>query len=156
MSDYRIVIVEDEGIVVMALKERLRSLGYQVAAVADSGHEAIQKVDDTRPDLVLMDIRLQGKIDGIQAAAEIRARFGTPVVYLSALTDDDTVEQAMAASTYGYIRKPYGHDELRTAIERALATHRMETELKMAEQSASANHAKASRRQRGHSAREKD
>ena len=94
MTNAQILIVEDDYIVVMDLRDRLQSLGYAIVAVASYGEEAIEKAAETRPDLVLMDIRLKGDMDGIEAAAEIRARFDIPVVYLTAYVDEATLQRA--------------------------------------------------------------
>jgi CheY-like chemotaxis protein len=116
----KILIVEDEGIVALDLESRLRGMGYAVVGVADSGGEAIQKAIETRPDLVLMDIRLKGDVDGIEAAEVMRARFDVPVIYLTALVDEDTMRRAKATHPCGFIAKPFEEDELRDAIEAAL------------------------------------
>ena len=124
MTQTRILVVEDEIIVVMELQERLESLGYAVAAVAASGEEAIRKATETRPDLVLMDIRLKGDMDGIEAAAILHTRFDIPVVYLTALADQDTIQRSRLTQHYGYVVKPLEEAELHTIIEAALDRHR--------------------------------
>ena len=90
----RILIVEDERITAEDLAEVLRDLGYQVSAVVSSGEEAIREAEDNRPDLVLMDIRIKGEIDGTETARILRERFDVPVVYLTAHADRDTLERA--------------------------------------------------------------
>jgi CheY-like chemotaxis protein len=124
VSKARILIVEDESIVVLDLEHRLGHLGYAVCAVAASGAEAIQKAAASRPDLVLMDIRLRGEMDGIEAAKTIGARFDIPVVYLTALADRDTLQRAEATAPYGYIHKPFDDNELYKVIEAALQQHK--------------------------------
>jgi CheY-like chemotaxis protein len=94
MSKLRILIVEDEGVVAKDIKSSLRRLGYIVPAMVLSGEQAIKEVEKIRPDLVLMDIRLDGGMDGIQTAEVIRDRFHIPVVYLTAYTDKATLERA--------------------------------------------------------------
>jgi CheY-like chemotaxis protein len=116
----KILIVEDEGIVALDLESRLRGMGYVVVGVTDSGREAIQKAIETHPDLVLMDIRLKGDVDGIEAAGVIRARLDIPVIYLTALVDEDTMRRANVTQPHDSIAKPFEEDELRTAIEAAL------------------------------------
>jgi CheY-like chemotaxis protein len=123
MANARIMVVEDNNIVVMELRDRLQNLGYAIAAVAPYGEEAIEKAAETRPDLVLMNIRLRGDIDGIEAAKEIRERFDIPVVYLSALTDQDTLRRAEMTEPYGYIIKPFDERQLQATIEMALGKH---------------------------------
>jgi hypothetical protein len=120
----RIVVVEDEGITAMDTGDLLQSMGYTVPAVAFSGRDAIQQVDRLRPDLVLMDIRLKGGVDGIAAAEEIQRRFRVPVVYATAYADDVTLARAKVTEPLGYLLKPFTERELRTAIETALHKHR--------------------------------
>ena len=99
----KILVVENEGIVAMHLKNMLKSLGYAVSAVVFSGEEAIKKAAETHPDLVLMDIRLKGEMDGIEAAEQIRVRFNIPVVYLTAYTDDETLQRAKVTEPFGLL-----------------------------------------------------
>ena len=129
MAQTRILVVEDEIIVVMELQERLESLGYAVAAVAASGEEAIQKAAEMQPDLVLMDIRLQGEMSGIEAAEAVQAQFDIPVVYLTAFSDENTLQQAKATEPFGYLLKPFQARQLYSTIEMALCKHRYETML---------------------------
>ena len=133
MAKPQILIVEDDSIVVMELQDRLQSLGYAVAAVASSGKEAIEKAAETRPDLVLMDIRLKGDMNGIEAAKEIRVCFDIPVIYLTAHADENTLQRAKATAPYGYILKPFEERELRSNIEIALYKYEMERKLKESE-----------------------
>jgi PAS domain S-box-containing protein len=133
MAKAQILIVEDDNIVVMELRDRLQSLGYAVAAVASYGEEAIEKAAETRPDLVLMDIRLKGDIDGVEAAQEIRTRFDIPVIYLTAYADENTLQRAKITEPYGYIIKPFEEGELRSTIEMVLYRHKIERKLKESE-----------------------
>jgi len=126
MAKAQILVVEDDVILVMELQDRLQSFGYSVAAAVSSGEEAIKKAGETRPDLILMDIRLKGDMDGIEAALEIRACFGTPVVYLTALADENTLQRAKVTEPYGYIVKPFGEKTLHSTIEIALHKHKVE------------------------------
>jgi CheY-like chemotaxis protein len=128
MGQPKIMIVEDEGIVTLDLQGQLMGLGYSVAAVATSGEEAIRKADETRPDLVLMDIRLKGDMDGIEAARAIQARFHIPVIYITALTDVDTRQRSDLAEHFGYLVKPMEEAELRAAIEAVLRQHKATNE----------------------------
>ncbi|GAB4112182.1 MAG: hypothetical protein OHK0050_13010 [Roseiflexaceae bacterium] len=134
MSVATILVVEDEAIVAANIEMRLQSLGYQVPAVIDTGPEAIELIDTVRPDLVLMDIRIAGPIDGISTAEIIRKRHAIPVIYLTAYTDDETVARARHTEPYGYILKPFEVSELRTAIELALYRHTMERQQRAREQ----------------------
>jgi len=126
MADARIVVVEDEAIVAMDIAATLRRFGYEVVAVIDSGAAAIDTVATATPDLVLMDIRLSGPMDGIEAAARIRERFDIPVVFLTAHADEATVGRSAAAAAYGYVLKPFDEGELHRAIDLALTRHRAE------------------------------
>jgi DNA-binding response OmpR family regulator len=129
MDKTRILIVEDEGIVALDLENRMRDLGYAVAAVVPSGEEAIEEAARTQPDLVVMDIRLRGSINGIEAARAICGRFDTPVVYLTALGDEETVQRAFEVpGAYGYAGKPFDDTELHATIEMALRQHRAKTD----------------------------
>jgi CheY-like chemotaxis protein len=99
-------------------------LGYTVTATAASGAEAIQKAGEMLPDLALIDIRLRGKMSGIEAAQQIQFHFGIPVIYLTAMADPDTVRQAEATGPSGFILKPFEESELRAAINQALKQRR--------------------------------
>ncbi len=138
MAGERILVVEDEGIVAEDIKDILKSLGYSVCNVASSGEEAIAKTGETRPDLVLMDIMLDGKKDGVEAAEQITVRFDVPVVYLTAYADESTLERAKMTGPYGYIVKPFEERDLHSAIEVALHKHQMDRKLKRRERLVSA------------------
>ncbi len=129
----RIFVVEDEQIVALELRERLTLMGHQVAGIAASGEEAIEDVRRLRPDLVLMDIKLQGAMDGIEAAAVIRRDTGIPVVYLTAFADDATLQRAKLTEPYGYILKPFQERELHVVIEVSLYRSRAERALRESE-----------------------
>ena len=122
----RILIVEDEIITAMDLAAELEEMGYLVVDTVGTGQEAIEKVELFRPDLVLMDIVLRGDMDGIQVAEQIHD-LNIPVVYLSAYSDDTTVERAKKTFPFGYLIKPYQKDELYSTIETALQQHKSET-----------------------------
>jgi len=130
MSNARIMIVEDEAIVALDLQHKLKTLGYAVSGVASSGEEAVRKVPQTRPDLVLMDIKLKGDMDGIEAAQRIRDDFTIPVVYLTAYSDENTLQRAKVTEPAGYLLKPFKDRELHATIEMSLYKHKMEMELK--------------------------
>ncbi len=127
MSDKKILIAEDEAIVAKDLCDSLKSLGYLVAGVVRTGEEAIEKAAD-KADLILMDIRLAGKIDGIEATRQIRSRFSTPVIYLTAYADEEMLERAKVTEPFGYLVKPFQERELRPAIEMALYKSQAEKE----------------------------
>lgn len=124
----KILITEDEGIVAADIEDRLRSLGYQVTATCSSGAEALRKIEETKPDLVMMDIMIQGDMDGIETAAIVRSKYQLPVIYLTAYSDDATFQRAKITEPFGYLLKPFEEKELRTNIEMALYKHRMEKE----------------------------
>ncbi|MBD2519390.1 response regulator [Nostoc sp. FACHB-973] len=116
----RILIVEDEYILAMNLQEILESLGYTILDIADSAETAIEKAAQLLPNLVLMDIRLRGEMDGIQATEEIWNRFQIPVVYITGHSDNSTVERAKLTYAFGYILKPIKEQQLHVAIQTAI------------------------------------
>jgi PAS domain S-box-containing protein len=134
MADTRLLVVEDESIVAMDIKHRAEGLGYHVLNIASSGEEAIEKTDEDRPDLILMDIVLKGKMDGIQAAQIIRDKYDIPVVYLTAYSDEKTLGRAKLTGPFGYIIKPFEDRELHSAVEVALYKHKMDSKLKESEE----------------------
>jgi CheY-like chemotaxis protein len=121
MAAIKVVVVEDERIVAFNLRRQLTKLGYEVSAVAASGDLALQKVTALRPDVVLMDIRIEGTIDGIETASRIPAELHIPVIYLTAYSDDATLERARASTPYGYLLKPFTERELHAMIQMVLA-----------------------------------
>jgi len=130
MDKPKIIIVEDELIIAQEVKQQLMNLGYSVPAITVSGDDALKKIEALRPDLVLMDIKLRGKMDGIEAAGQVHALFDVPVVYLTANADKETVERAKKTEPYGLIYKPVQLDVMRAVIEMALYKHGMEKQLK--------------------------
>lgn len=126
----KILVVEDEAIAAEAIRKRLQKLGYAVPSTASRGEEAVKKAEEHMPDLVLMDIVLQGEMDGIEAAEQIHTRFNIPVVYLTAYSDEKTLLRAKITEPFGYIIKPFKERELQIAIEIALFKHEMESKLK--------------------------
>jgi CheY-like chemotaxis protein len=120
MANARILIVEDEPIVAWDLERRLTRLGYVVLGIVSSGQDAIEQALALRPDLILMDIRLRGPMDGIEAAEHIRAQFQTVIVYLTAYADEPTVQRALARAPAMVMRKPFHIRELQSTLERAL------------------------------------
>lgn len=133
MTPARILIVEDEAIVALDLRMRLTRLGYSVIDSVGLAEVAIEIAEQQRPDLTLMDIRLRGEMDGIEAADVIRTKMGLPVVYLTAHADDATVDRARVTEPFGYILKPFDERELRTVIEMALYKHGAERKLRESE-----------------------
>jgi AmiR/NasT family two-component response regulator len=120
----RILIVEDERIIARELKERLIHMGHVVVASVASGEQAVEQARALAPDLVVMDIKLQGELDGIAAAEIIQRETGVPVVYLTAFADDATLERAKETQPYGYVLKPFQERELQVCVEMSLHRHR--------------------------------
>ncbi len=123
----RILIVEKEGIIAKDLEAVLEKLNYNVLDIVYSGQEAIQKAEDYRPDLVISEIELNGPVDGIDVAHQLSSRFNIPVVFLTAVSDNTTIERAKIAEPYGFIIKPFEEDLLHATIEMALYKHGMQT-----------------------------
>lgn len=130
----KLLVVEDETIVAKDIQNNLKKLGYTVTAIAMSGKEAISKVSEDLPDLVLMDISLKGDIDGLETAKYLQSRYKIPVIYLTAYADDYTLERAQLTEPLGYILKPFKARELHATIQVALSKCRMERKLKEHEQ----------------------
>jgi PAS domain S-box-containing protein len=125
-----ILIVEDESIVAADLAGKLGQLGYSVAGTATRGDQAVALARERRPDLILMDIRLPGPLDGIEAAEIIRRECGLPVIYLTAYSDAATLERAKLSEPFGYLLKPFEERDLQTHIEMAVYKHRAEREIR--------------------------
>lgn len=130
MTAANILLVEDENLVALDVSRKLERAGYAIAGVAMTGTEAVRTAMATQPDLVLMDIRLRGDIDGIEAATRIRSRLDVPVIYLSAYADASTVTRAKTTEPFGYILKPFAARELEATIEMALHKHSVDRRTK--------------------------
>lgn len=126
----RILIVEDEAVTAKDIESTLELLGYEIAGVADTGEEAVEKALSSSPDLILMDIKLKGKLSGIEAAARILEVSPVPVVYLTAFADPETLKNAKLTYPFGYLVKPFEDSQLRAAIETTLARAEMSGVLK--------------------------
>ena len=133
MEQPAIFIVEDEAIVANDIRETLKSLGYSVLGIARSGELALEKIKEAHPDLVLMDIHLAGKMDGVETAGKIHVLYNIPVIYLTAYADKALLDRAKVTEPYGYVIKPYDERELHSVIEIALYKHRIEREIKKRE-----------------------
>jgi two-component system cell cycle sensor histidine kinase/response regulator CckA len=131
----RILIVENEGLVGCDMATTLGKLGYVVAAICASGEEALERFEELRPDLVLMDVHLAGQLDGIETARALQRRSRVAIVYVTACADLDTVARARQTHPHGYLLKPFNHDELRLAVEVAAQRHFEENERMRREQS---------------------
>jgi two-component system, response regulator PdtaR len=134
MTNTSIILVEDEIIVAADVKNRLENMGYSVLGIFDNGDEAIQKAGELKPNLVLMDIVLKGEMDGIDAAQNIRELYDIPIIYLTAYSDEKTLERAKVTEPFGYVLKPFEDREIQSAIEMALYKHKMEKRLKASEE----------------------
>ena len=130
MAKLKILVVEDESIVAKDIQNSLKKLGYIVPTVVASGEKAIEEVEQTRPDLILMDIMLKGDMSGIEVANIIRERFDIPVIFLTAYADDNTLAKAKLAEPYGYIIKPFKEKELQTTIEMGVYKHEKDSQVK--------------------------
>ena len=132
MNSIKILVVEDEIIVAEDIAGRLKKLGYSVTATVASGEEALEKVAENQPDLVLMDIVLKGEMDGVTAAEKIRSQVNVPTIFLTAYADDKTLQRAKLTDPFGYIIKPFQQNDLRVAIEIALHRHEIEAKMRSA------------------------
>lgn len=126
MDKKNILIVEDEGIVALDLKKRLTSMGYNVIGSTASAEECLELVKQNKPDIIVMDIKLQGKMSGIEASSIIREKYNIPVVFLTAHNDPQTLQEAKISGPYGYILKPYEARDLQNVIEIALYKHSLD------------------------------
>lgn len=126
MTKATILIVEDEAITSMALKCSLEDMGYSVCGIAPTGELAVQKADELKPDLIMMDIMLAGEMSGIEAAEEIRRNYRIPVIFLTAFSDDQYINEAKLTEPFGYILKPVREQELKTTIEMAFYKNAMD------------------------------
>lgn len=125
MTREKILIVDDEMVVAEDIRRQLGSFGYTVIGVLSSATDAVHVAGEHRPDLILMDVKLKGPIDGIDAARTIHAQYGIPVIYLTAFSDEDTLERARQTRPLAYLIKPFVSSDLRAALEIALFRHRV-------------------------------
>ncbi len=132
MEKAKILIVEDEAIIAMELKSNLENLEYEVTSIVDTGTKAIEKVKTDKPDIILMDIRIKGEMDGIETTAQIQANLDIPIIFLSAFEDKDKLERAILTLPYGYLLKPVQNRDLKVNIEMALYAARINSERKQA------------------------
>jgi len=116
----RLMLVDDEAIITTQLEERLKFMGYEVAGSASSGEEALNKARCLKPDLILMDIVMPGKLDGIDASEIIKKELDIPVIFLTGYINDEFIMKAMKVEPFGYISKPFQEGQLKAAIEIAL------------------------------------
>jgi DNA-binding LytR/AlgR family response regulator len=130
MKNASVLIVEDEVIIAKDMSLTLTKLGYNVVGHSVGGQEAMDMAAEKRPDIVVMDVMLKGDMNGIEAAREIRQRHNIPVIFITAYSDEDTLERTRSSSPFGYLVKPFKANDLRATIETALARFGEEEELK--------------------------
>ncbi|MCX9084460.1 MAG: response regulator [Candidatus Methanoperedens sp.] len=130
MSKKKVLIVEDEAIIAMDIKNRLEKIGYVITAMVYSGKDAIKNAGHNHPDIVLMDIMLGGGMDGIETAKQINELLDIPIIYLTAYADEKTLSRAKITKPFGYILKPFEERELHSTIEIAIYNHDLERKLK--------------------------
>lgn len=118
------MIVEDEEIVAFDLRQTLQKLGYEVASQASTGVDAIEKADQVKPDVILMDIRLKNELDGIDTAHIISLKHKVPIIYLTSFNNEEIRKRVQATSPYAFLLKPFDEDKLKTAIENILTEYR--------------------------------
>ena len=131
---YKIMVVEDEAVIALNLQQMLTEMGYDVAGIAYSGEEAVEKARSLKPELILMDIMISGKLDGIAAAKIVKAELDIPVVFLTAFSEDKIIERAKKAEPYGYILKPFQDREIKAAVDIAIYKKEKENALKESEE----------------------
>lgn len=127
---YRIFIVEDEALIAESLEEILEVLDHEVVGIADNGPDALKMIEESKPDLMLLDIQIKGKMDGIDVAKKIKDISKAPFIFTTAFADGETIERAKDEGPYGYVVKPYGINDIRVAIEIAISNARSFNELK--------------------------
>ncbi|MFO7446330.1 MAG: PAS domain S-box protein [Ignavibacteriaceae bacterium] len=129
-ASIRILVVEDSTLISLDIQRALKFLGYNVAGTASTGDDAIKAVEELKPDLILMDIRLKGEMDGIEATRTIKTKYDVPVVYLTAYADEQTLERAKLTEPLGYLLKPFEERELNSVLQMALYKHSLDRKLK--------------------------
>jgi PAS domain S-box-containing protein len=134
----KILVVEDEPIVALDLQQEVEQLGLSVVGQAESADEALMAAEENRPDLALMDVRIVGSMDGIQAARLLREAYGIPVIFLTSYSDEATVKRAARELPYGYLTKPFQRRELKAALEVGLHRGKAEAQQKAEQEAISA------------------
>ena len=133
-NEAKIMVVEDEAVIAMRLQQMLTTMGYDVIGVSYSGEEALENARRLKPDLILMDIMLPGKLDGIDVAEMVKSELDIPVIFLTAFSENKIIERAKKAEPFGYILKPFKNSEIKAAIEVAFYKKKMERALKESEE----------------------
>jgi two-component system, LytTR family, response regulator LytT len=129
MEKLNVFIVEDESIVAKDIQNSLTKLGYNVVGTANNGADALEKISELRPDLVLMDIQIKGNMSGIEVSEKVKERLHIPVIFLTAYADEGTLSRAKITEPYGYILKPFKEIDLHSTIEMAVYKHQKDAEL---------------------------
>ena len=129
MSKVKVFVVEDESIVSKDIQNSLVKIGYEVVGSSATGEKAIEDIQNSSPDIVLMDIMLKGEINGIETAEIVRNNFSIPIIFLTAYADEDTLQKAKITEPHGYILKPFKEIDLQTSIEMAIYKHQKEQEV---------------------------
>lgn len=124
----KILVVEDEALLALQVKADVGEMGHSITAIYASGEEALDGLQTSRPDLILMDIKLQGKLDGIQTANLIQNQYDIPIIYMTAHSEESTIERATMTEPYGYLLKPVNRKELQIAVEVSLYKSRIDKE----------------------------
>jgi YesN/AraC family two-component response regulator len=122
----KVLIVEDERLVAQHIAQLLKSDGYEICAIASDGATALKKIAEFYPDLVLLDIRIKGEIDGIEVAERIKSLYSIPIVYLTAFSDGETLERAQKTNPQGYVIKPFRREQLLSTVAIAIANHQQQ------------------------------
>ncbi|WLT39832.1 response regulator transcription factor [Synechocystis sp. B12] len=122
----KVLIVEDERLVAQHIAQLLKSDGYEICAIASDGATALKKIAEFYPDLVLLDIRIKGEIDGIEVAERIKFLYSIPIVYLTAFSDGETLERAQKTNPQGYVIKPFRREQLLSTVAIAIANHQQQ------------------------------
>ena len=120
MDEVKILIVEDEAIVALEIQIRLRAMGYNVCGISATGEKAVQMAESMRPNFVLMDIKLKGEMNGIEAAEIIKDKYSIPSVFITAFSDENTIQQIKNSKNRDYLMKPLREEELKEAIQKLL------------------------------------
>jgi DNA-binding LytR/AlgR family response regulator len=129
MTKANVFILEDEFIVLKDIQASLKKLGYNIVGSAPSGEKALELLEEVTPDIVLMDIMLKGKMNGIETAQIVKDKYAIPVIYLTAYAEEATLNLAKVTEPYGYILKPFKEIDLHTSIEMALYKHKKDREI---------------------------
>ncbi len=134
MSKANILIVEDEAIIAKEIKANLENMGYAVTSIVKSGKDAVEKAKQEHPDIILMDIKLEGEMDGIESSELVQNSLDIPVIFLTAYADEEKLERAKLTLPFGYVLKPFRDRDLRVTIEMALYSAKIDAERKRVEE----------------------